>query len=67
MNILPGRLVKDVRTGRVGVVQLDQGRSVLMTCPGTSLPPWSCPKDHLLLSAPEDRAALGLDPYGDRP
>ncbi|GAA0394423.1 hypothetical protein GCM10010357_14170 [Streptomyces luteireticuli] len=66
MNVLPGRLVKDLRTGRVGVVHLDQGKSVLMTCPGTALPPWSCPKELLTLASPDDRAALRLDPHGSR-
>ncbi len=58
-----GRLVKDMDTGRLGLVRETQGGKVrLLGTGGTGS--WWCPRYRLALASPDERRALGLDPEG---
>ncbi|MBZ4321888.1 hypothetical protein [Streptomyces huiliensis] len=59
-----GRLVKDMDTGKLGLVRETQGGKVrLLGIGGTGS--WWCPRYRLSLASANERRALGLEPEGD--
>ncbi|KAB7851274.1 hypothetical protein [Streptomyces mobaraensis] len=58
-----GRLVKDMETGKLGLVRETQGGKVRLSGIGGA-GSWWCPRYRLSLASPDERRALGLDPQG---